>query len=109
MSLFGQAKDLYKLQKQAKEIKKQLKDIHIETEGDIAITVNGEQNFIQAIPQASFFDGIDLSEAQIEKLTKKINSTFVDQANKAIKKSQTIGAQKMQEVMGGLGGMFGKG
>ena len=32
----------------------------------------------------------------------------MDAKNKAIKKSQLIGDEKMKETMGGLGGMFGQ-
>ncbi|MBU1683047.1 YbaB/EbfC family nucleoid-associated protein [Patescibacteria group bacterium] len=94
-----QAKDMYKLQKQAKQIKKELKNIHVEAETDgVTVVVNGEQNFLECtIADAIVGDG------------KRICKAFVDAANKAIKKSQTIGAEKMKDVMGGLGGMFGGG
>ncbi len=97
MGFFDQAKDMYKLQKQAKQIKKELKKVHIEAETDgVVIVVDGEQNFIEArIPEALSGD-LD-----------RISKAFVESANKAIKKSQTIAAEKMKDVMGGLGGMFG--
>lgn len=107
MGFMDQAKDLYKLQKQAKEIKKQLKNIHIESEGEVSITVNGEQHFVEAKITKEIFDGFGLDENSIEKLSAKLAKSFVDSANKAVKKSQEVGAKKMQEVMGGLGGMFG--
>jgi DNA-binding protein YbaB len=99
MGFMDQAKDLYKLQKQAKEIKKQLKNIHIEAEADgVMVVVNGEQNFMEAkIPEAIAGD------------VKRIGKAFVEAANKAIKKSQAIAADKMKDVMGGMGGMFGGG
>ena len=92
-----QAKDLYKLQKQAKQIKKALKNIHIEAESDgVSVICNGEQDFISAkIPEALSGD--------VERIAK----AFVDAANKAVKKSQAIAADKMKEVMGDMGGMFG--
>ena len=94
-----QAKDLYKLQRQAKQIKKQLKNIHIEAEADgVVVVVNGEQNFMEVkIPEA--LSG-DLS---------RISKAFVEASNKAIKKSQMIAADKMKDVMGGMGGLFGGG
>lgn len=94
-----QAKDLYKLQKQAKEIKKQLKNIHIEAEADgMVVVVNGEQVFMEVkIPEA--FSG-DI---------KRLEKAFVEASNKAIKKSQAIAADKMKDVMGDMGGMFGGG
>ncbi|MFH1410118.1 MAG: YbaB/EbfC family nucleoid-associated protein [Patescibacteria group bacterium] len=94
-----QAKDLYKLQRQAKEIKKQLKNIHIEAEADgIVLVANGEQTFIDAkVPEALSGD------------VKRIEKAFVEAANKAIKKSQAIAADKMKDVMGGMGGLLGGG
>lgn len=92
------AKDLYKLQKQAKQIKNELKNIHIEAETDgVTVTVDGEQHFMDVK-----IDEKILGDA------KKLSKAFVDASNKAVKKSQLIGAEKMKEVMGGLGGMFGQ-
>lgn len=91
------AKDLYKLQKQAKQIKAELKNIHIEAESDgVTVLVDGEQHFIEA----------KIAES-IASNPNKISKAFVEAANKAIKKSQLIGAEKMKEVMGDMGGMFG--
>ena len=43
-----QAKDMYKLQKQAKQIKKELKNIQVEAESNgITVVVDGEQKFIE--------------------------------------------------------------
>ena len=97
MVMMGKAKDLYKLQKQAKAIKKQLKNIHVEAETNgVTVTVDGEQHFIEVkIADEMMGDANKLAKA------------FVDAANKAVQKSQTIAAEKMKEVMGGLGGMFG--
>ena len=93
-----QAKDMYKLQKQAKQIKKELSNIHIEAESNgVTLVVNGEQNFISC----------DISEDALQN-SKQLGKSFVEAANKAIKKSQTIGAEKMKDVMGDFGGMFGK-
>ena len=94
-----QAKDLYKLQRQAKQIKKELKNIHIEAEADgVVITANGEQNFLECIiPEALAGDN------------KRVSKAVIEAANKAIKKSQAIAADKMKDVMGGMGGMFGGG
>ena len=97
MGFMDQAKDLYKLQKQAKQIKKELKKIHIEAEADgIVVVVNGEQNFLEAkIPDALSGDH------------SRIGKAFVEAANKAIQKSQMIAADKMKDVMGGMGGLLG--
>jgi DNA-binding protein YbaB len=97
MGFMDQAKDLYKLQRQAAAIKKELKNIHIEAESDgVTVVVDGEQKFIEVkIPDALSGD------------VKQISKAFVDASNKAIKKSQMIAADKMKKVMGGMGGLFG--
>lgn len=92
------AKDLYKLQKQAKQIKKELKNIHIEAESNgVAVTMDGEQHVIL----------VKIDES-IAGDTKKIENACRDAFNKGVKKSQLIGAEKMKDAMGGLGGMFGQ-
>ena len=97
MGFLDQAKDMYKLQKQAKQIKKELKNIHIEAESDgVTVVCNGEQHFIEC----------KISDAVLGD-AKRLGKAFIDAANKAVKKSQQIGAEKMKDVMGGMGGMFG--
>lgn len=93
-----QAKDMYKLQKQAKEVKAKLKNIHVEAEADgVIIVVSGEQTFIECtIPDTLAGDA------------KKIGKAVVEASNKAVKKSQEIAAENMKEMMGDFGGMFGK-
>lgn len=91
--------DLYKLQKEARGIKKQLKTTHIEAEDEgVVIVVNGEQEVVKVT-----IDENRLSD--VKKLEKSIEKCL----NKAIKKSQQIGAEMMKGVMGemnipGLGG-----
>ncbi len=90
--MFDKAKDLYKLQKQAKEIKKQLKNTHIEAEQNgVTIVINGEQQVIK----------VEVSE-EAAKDHKKLGKSLEECFNKAIKKSQQIGAELMKDVMGGL-------
>jgi len=97
MGMFDQAKDLYKLQKQAKQIKDELANIHIEsTEGGVKVTINGEQIVISTT----------IDQAQYENNTAQLEKDLVIAMNKAIKKSQTIAADKMKDIMGGMG--FGK-
>ncbi len=98
MGFLDQAKDMYKLQKQAKQIKKELKNIHVEAENDgVTVTVNGEQEILEVvIPEALAGD------------VKRIAKAVVEATNKAIKKAQQIAADRMKDVMGGLGGMFGQ-
>jgi len=94
MGMFDQAKDLYKLQKQAKQIKDELANIHIEsTEGGIKVTINGEQTVISS--------SVDL--AHYGENTAQLDKDIVIAMNKAIKKSQAIAADKMKDIMGGMG------
>jgi len=98
MGFFDKAKDMYKLQKQAKQIKGELKNIHIEAQhGGVTVTVTGEQEFIECkVDPSALTDSV------------KLGKSFVEASNKAVKKSQAIGAEKMKSVMGGMEGMFGK-
>jgi nucleoid-associated protein EbfC len=89
-------KDLYQLQKQAKQIKEKLQNTHIEAEIEgVKAVVDGQQEIIH----------IEISDdAMTDK--KKLQEKIVKALNKAIKRSQQIGAEEMKGVMGdmGLGG-----
>lgn len=90
--MLDKAKDLYKLQKQAREIKKKLKNTHIEADYEgVIIVINGEQEVIS----------VNISDEAIEN-KKKLESNLEKAFNKAVKKSQQIGAEMMKEVMGDL-------
>ncbi len=91
--MFDQAKNLYQLQKQAKEIKKELQNIHIEAEVEgVIVIINGEQEVVS----------VTISE-DAQQNPGKLQENLVKAFNKAIKKSQQIAAEKMKGVMGGLG------
>lgn len=91
--MFDKAKDLYKLQKQARDIKKKLKNTHIEAEHEgVTVVINGEQEVIET----------KISEEAMQD-SKKLEENITKCLNKAIKKSQQIGADMMKDVMGGLG------
>lgn len=95
--MFDKAKNLYNLQKQAKAIKKELQNIHIEAEADsIIVTINGEQEVVSVVIP-------DEMLANAAANGKKIQESLVKAFNKAIKKSQQIAADKMKGVMGGMG------
>lgn len=95
-------KDLYQLQKQAKEIKKKLQNTHIEAEVDgVTVVVDGQQEIVS----------ISMSEDAYGN-KKKVEDSLVKALNKAIKRSQQFGAEQMKDVMGdmglgGGGGLFG--
>ena len=95
--MFDKFKDLYNLQKQAKQIKKELANIHIEAEeGAATITLNGEQKVISVTLKPEFSSNLD-----------KTQKDLVAAFNKGIEKSQQIAAEKMKGIMGGMGGMPG--
>ncbi len=88
--MFDKAKQLYQLQKKAREIKSQLKNTHIEAEDDgVTVVIDGEQNVVKVtLPE--------LTNESKEALEKKLEKCF----NKAVKRSQQIGADLMKNVMG---------
>ncbi len=96
MGLFGQARDMYKLQKEAKRIKKELEKIHIFAESDgIKITVNGAQSLVK----------VEIIDEAVLSDPRKVEKAIMDAANRAMKKSQQVSAEKMKALMGGMPGM----
>ncbi len=97
--MFDKAKNLYKLQKEARRIKKELSNTHIEAEQDgVIVTINGEQE----VKSVKISD-----EAMTDK--NKLQDSLEKAFNKGVKKSQQIGAEMMKDIMGdmnlpGLGG-----
>lgn len=90
--MFDKAKDLYKLQKQARGIKKELKNTHIEAEHEgVTVTINGEQEVVK----------VEITDEALQN-KKKLQESLEKAFNKAIKKSQQIGAEMMKDVMGDL-------
>ena len=87
----GKLGDLKKLRDQAMAIQKQLQaeEIVVE-EGDIRVVISGDQ-------QIREFTVAGISSPQA-----------IATLNKAIKESQKVAAKKLQEMSGGLGGMFGQ-
>lgn len=84
--------DLNKLRQQAKQMQQDLaaQQIVVE-EGDIRVVISGDQKIQQFSVQ-----GISSQDA-------------IEVLNKAIKKSQELAAQKLQQMTGGLGGLLGGG
>ena len=90
---FQKMKNMYSVQKQARQIKKELKNIHIEAEQDgVKVTVNGEQELIS----------VEIGDDELQN-KKRLEQNLEKAFNKAVKKSQQIGAEKMKGVMGDLG------
>jgi DNA-binding protein YbaB len=91
---FQKAKDMYKLQKEAKKIKKELKNMHIEAEHKgVTVTVSAEQKVIDIQIAPDVPHG-------------KIGEYIKEALNRAMAKAQVVASEKMQGVMGemGLGG-----
>ena len=97
--MLGQMGDMYKLQKEAKKIKKELGKIHVFAESSgVKVTVNCEQELLSV----EFID-----ESALEN-PKKLEKAILDATNRAMKKSQQVAAEKMKAVMGGMPGMGGQ-
>lgn len=97
--MFDKAKNLYKLQKQAREIKEKLKNTHIEAENEgVSVVINGEQEVME----------VRLTDECLQD-KKNLEKNLVNCMNKAVKKSQQIGAEMMKDIMGdmNLPGMAG--
>ncbi len=93
MGFFDKAKDLYNLQKQAKQVTEDLKKTHVEAESDgVTVTVDGKQEVLS----------VKIAEGTVLE-PKKLENAFKDASNRALKKSQDIAAEKMKVVMNGMG------
>ncbi len=91
MQSFSKMRDMYRLQKQAKQIKKDLKNIHVEAEGPgVKVVVSGEQEIISI----TIAPDVDRD---------RLAGILLDTLNRALKKAQIVSAEKMQGVMGQLG------
>ncbi len=90
---FGQMKELYSLQKKAKQVQKELKDLEIEaksTGGEVTVVVSGEMKVTQ----------IDLSEAALQGENKKmLEAAIKDSVNQAMAKAQSESAARMQPIL----------
>ncbi len=94
--MFDKAKDLYKIQKEARRIKGELKNTHIEAESEgVVVTINGEQKVMS----------VKISDEAIQKAAenkKGLEESLEKAFNKGIEKSQQIGAEKMKDIMGDM-------
>ncbi|MEK7136928.1 MAG: YbaB/EbfC family nucleoid-associated protein [Patescibacteria group bacterium] len=89
--MLQKVKDMYRLQKEAKRAKKELRTFHIEAEHKgVTVVVDGEQTVVSIVIAP------DVPREFIPEYTKEA-------LNRALKKAQIIAAEKMQGVMGELG------
>lgn len=91
MISFSQAKDMFKLQRDAKRIRKELKNIHVEAEAEgVKVIVTAEQEIVE----------ITIAP---EVARERIPALLKDALNRAMKKAQIISAERMQGLMGEMG------
>jgi DNA-binding protein YbaB len=91
MVSFSQARDMLRLQREAKRIKKELKNIHVEAEASgVKVVVSGEQEVV------------DITIAP-EVTREQLPALLKDALNRASKKAQVVSAEKMQGIMGQMG------
>lgn len=91
MPSFSQMKDMYKLQREAKKIKQELKNIHVEAEASgVKVIVTAEQE----VYSIEIAEGVD---------PQRLPELLKDALNRGLKKAQVVAAERMQSVMGQLG------
>ena len=91
MVSFSQARDMFRLQREAKRVKKDLQKIQVEAEaGGVLVIVSGEQEVVS----------ITIAE-DVER--ERIPSLLKDALNRAMKKAQVVSAEKMQGVYKEMG------
>ena len=94
---FGKIKDLYELQKKAKAIQKELKDVEVEAssnDGWVTVVFNGEQHLTE----------IQVSEDALKPENKReLEKDLKNTISQAISRAQAVAAEKMKDVAGGLG------
>ncbi len=91
MPSFSQMKDLYKMQRDAKRIKSELKNIHVEAEAEgVKVVVSAEQEIISIT--------IDDTVSR-----ERIGALAIDALNRAMKKAQVVAAERMQGIMKQMG------
>lgn len=95
--MFDKVKDLYKMQKQAKQLKQELKNIHIEGENDgVTCVFDGQQNPVSVTIADSAFPDIT------PHILRKIEQSLLKALIKTIKKTQEVSAAKMKSIMGDI-------
>ena len=95
--MFDRAKQMFELQKKARELRKQLKAHSYTAEssnGLIKITVDGEQKITSVI--------IEMDE-RLKEHPERLGHEIMDVANKALDKSKKGSAELMRSEMGGMG------
>jgi DNA-binding YbaB/EbfC family protein len=90
---FGQMKDMYQLQKKAKQMQKELKNLEIEarsTDGLVSVVVSGEMKIVSI----SIDDTLMNPERKRE-----LEQSLKDVAGQAMAKAQSESAARMQPML----------
>lgn len=99
MPSLSQMKDLYKIQREAKRIKKELKNVHVEAEAGPLSTLGGYT--VKAIVSAE--QEIISIEIAPEADVSRVGEWAKDALNRALKKAQVVAAERMQVIMQQMG------
>lgn len=95
--MLDKMKQIYQLQKKAKEIQKELKETEIEAKsngGEVTVVYNGEQKLIE----------ISISETMLNPDKKtELEQLIIKISAEASSKAQTIAADKTKDVMKEMG------
>ncbi len=94
---FGKMKDLYELQKKARAVQKELKDVEVEAasnDGWVTVVFNGEQHLVE----------VNLAEEALQPENKReLEKDLKNTISQAISRAQAVAAEKMKDIAGGLG------
>lgn len=91
MVSFSKFKDMFRIQREAKKVKKELRKIQVEAEGrgvKVVVSADMEVLSIEIAPDAP---------------REALAAALMDALNRALKKAQVVSAEKMQGVMGEMG------
>lgn len=91
MVSLSQARDMFRLQREAKRVKKELQKIQVEAEAEgVSVVVSGEQEILS----------ITIAETAERS---RLPAALKDALNRALKKAQVVSAEKMQGVYKEMG------
>ncbi len=91
---YSKAKELLKLQQEAQKIQNELSNTHIEAEVDgVVLTFDGQMKCV----------AVAIEDASVLSDQKRLEKAILEAANKGLKKSQEIAAEKMKTIMGSMG------
>lgn len=99
MNSFSQMKDLYKIQREAKRIKKELKNVHVEAEAGSASSLGGYSVKVVVSAEQEVVSVHIAPELPMDKLS----PLLVDALNRALNKAQVVAAERMQVIMQQMG------